>query len=293
MGAQPRGRCPPSHPRGVKPPPWARLRVPPPGCGLPRGPSPILPPGVDGPRGPCPPSCPRGVDGPRGPCPPSCPQGVDGPRGPVPRPFTRAWASRADPVPCAGPGDGRPPWTVSRALAAHSQYLMTAMLTGAVQVTTTSGFSEAMAQRHCKRSRQPAARRACTSPAARLASREAVALRPISGGPSHRSTSQPMSGIGRRTADSGPAPVGRRPRTAFAQAQGSTQLRSSGTAQAQRSAQARGVGLSSSRLGCQVNPKVPVGRRGRGPHPEGLYAQAGLRVSGSSDSLSSSRRKAG
>lgn len=37
----------------------------------------------------------------------------------------------------------------------HSQYLMTAMLTGAVQVTATSGFSEAMAEEHGNSSPQP------------------------------------------------------------------------------------------------------------------------------------------
>lgn len=77
---------------------------------------------------------------PRGHCHPPCrPRGVDVPRRPCPAPR-----------------------------AAHSQYLMTAMLTGAVQVTATSGFSEAMAEKQIS-ARSPQRVPARTSPALRLA----------------------------------------------------------------------------------------------------------------------------
>lgn len=120
-------------------------------------------PGVSRPRGHCQPPCrprghyqpsrrPRGTGRPRGHCHPPCrPRGVDVPRGPCPAPQ-----------------------------AAHSQYLMTAMLTGAVQVTATSDFSDAMAEKHRT---QPAARSpqrgpARTSRALRLARRDPLFLTP-------------------------------------------------------------------------------------------------------------------
>lgn len=152
------------------------------------------------------------------PPPPSCPRGAGrwtlSPH-PAPRGGHPAWTLPPHPVPARG-------WTSARLVpgtrAAHSQYLMTAMLTGAVQVTATSGFSEAMARKELPP--QAAARRPGSHLfRPRLALRDSLfARRPIGGGPGLRSTAQPMRGIERWTADSGPAPVERTPRARSAQA---------------------------------------------------------------------------
>lgn len=90
-------------------------------------------------------------------------------------------STRGPSPPAAGRGPGPPPkqappslsFPVRRAprscasRAHHSQYLTTAMLTGAVQVTTTIGFSEAMAEeQRDPNPRQPAFQtRAAAGPA--------------------------------------------------------------------------------------------------------------------------------
>ena len=114
---------------------------------------------------------------------------------------------------------------------AHSQYLMTAMLTGAVQVTTTGCCSEAISEDLRDPGRPPPASltdAAAGSAIGRRCSRlrdwparpHLFACRPISGGSGTHSISQPMSGIGRWAADAEPAPAGPQTRCGSAQARG-------------------------------------------------------------------------